>query len=132
MGVWGRVVLDENGNMCEEGADITLQNGYTIIDYQPRYSKDTNGDSIVRVSVSKGQSGDSVDGEFVTKDELKELIEKVTKEKLIEYVSKAKEYYNAEKAKDEEIAKESEEELNELGRNFQNRYFGDYDGPEDY
>lgn len=26
MGVWGRVVLDENGNMCAEGTDITLKN----------------------------------------------------------------------------------------------------------
>ncbi len=26
MGVWGRVVLDENGNMCAEGIDTTLKN----------------------------------------------------------------------------------------------------------
>ena len=26
MGVWGRVVLDENGNMCEEGTDVRLKN----------------------------------------------------------------------------------------------------------
>lgn len=25
IGVWGRVVLDENGNVCEEGTDITLK-----------------------------------------------------------------------------------------------------------
>lgn len=25
MGVWGRVVLDENGNMCEEGTDVRLK-----------------------------------------------------------------------------------------------------------
>lgn len=26
IGVWGRVVLDENGNMCPEGTEITLKN----------------------------------------------------------------------------------------------------------
>ena len=25
MGVWGRVVLDESGNMCNEGVDVTLK-----------------------------------------------------------------------------------------------------------
>ena len=88
--------------------------GYTIIDYQPRYSTNTKGFSIVNVSVSKDIFGDVINGSFINDDELDQLIKKITEEKLKEFISNARKYYNVEKARDEEIGRVQSEIFDEI------------------
>ena len=53
-------------------------------------------------------------GTFATRSEIKELVEKVSKEKLEEIVSRTKGYYEVGKDQDEKIAREMDEKLEQL------------------
>ena len=73
---------------------LHLKIGYTVVDYQPRYSTNTKGKSIVKVSISKNALGSNmIKGTFASRSEIRELVEKVSKEKLEEVISRTKGYY---------------------------------------
>lgn len=53
-------------------------------------------------------------GTFATRSEIKELVEKVSREKLEEIVSRTKGYYEVGKDQDEKMAREMREEIERL------------------
>lgn len=55
-----------------------------------------------------------IKGSFATRSEIKELVEKITREKIKEIVGRTKGYYEAEKDLDEKMGREMDEDIEQI------------------